>query len=286
MSATSQKIHLMHKYEKFKRFIYIYGFFCAIVLFVFAAMKLDSTFVLFLAIGPLSIYYLTTFLFILSERKQPQLLKINMLDLIFNAILVFSLFIGFSLPSSPILVNLFGRGLWIVIIVLLSVYTILIWVLKKLFVHIPLEYKMLRFHLQKEKNKESSIMTLLYNPLFLQLAFVFFIALTLINPTKWAQSNVQILVISFIMPMMIFLVSTYIDLMDPSISVFFLRLVVHVLDAAMLFFLILGIKLVTPHPTLNASLSAPLLITFVILFLTDQIRERLLAMKIQRVKEN
>jgi len=201
-------------------------------------------------------------------------------DLLFNVTVFYSIFLGLFFSSNSIYFQVLNRSILLLLIGLAILFSSLFFIFKKTFVHIPLEYTII------VGNKD-----IWFRLIFQFIPILWFCALIFTKALLNIDFNniTNIFWTVFGLPLLIFIFSTYLDLVFISIKSsdktarLGLRMTVHLLDSICLYSVtIVGIKLVIPNLALNESLNIPFLVIIPFIYLMHQTRERVLYYMIKK----
>jgi len=264
---------LTDKYPNIKEeYVKIIGFIFIISFILFRWFNLESLPLLIVVLIVLTLHYVRNMiLFLKNYKKTDKALHYKSLDLLFNAFLFYSLYLGLFFSSQSKYFYFFSDKFTLFAIIKLTiVFMYSVFLIKKFYVHIPLEYSFL----SNGKKKFGKYLFILFPVLWL-------LVLTYTNPFEEniILSSEYLLEFVFIIPFLLFIFATYLDLVS-----FFnqkwaieLRCLVHFIDITLLNCIVsLGIKYVIPNLAINQSLVLPLVYIIPFIWLVHQIREYIL----------
>lgn len=264
---------------------------CIIFFFLFILFEwfdIESISLLLIVTAILTWYYLTRIVIIFkSFFKTRRLFLYKILDLLFNATFFYFLFLGLYFGSKSEYFSLFSdKNLMLNIIKYFLILMAIFFYSKKAFIHIPLEYNLLKGKDYKSQKNFLNDSIYLNRSFYLIVTIILLLVILLLNPYQYIDfSNLGTLfIIIFIMPLILFIFATYLDLVSflNKKYTFFLRFCVHIFDLYSLFSIsFLSLKIVIPNLAINQSLTIPFLIIFPFIYLMHHVREIILGLNIK-----
>jgi len=262
-----------------KHYKTILGFTLFVLFLLVEKYKIEPYYLLLLALVTVSILYTIEGFNMLNKYRKPfMLLYYKFLDWLFNGIFIYAVIFGIYFGSTSKFKFVFSdRSLVSQIITWALVLMTMIFIIKKLLVHVRLEIKLFG---GKTNSDKMWTYIALYAP-------VLFYIMMILSTISRQFSDVEQIVRSFLFPYMLFVVATYFDLNSmlyskKRFSKLLARYIVHLFDWFALYAITTySILFIIPNIQINDSMGAPLLFSIPLIYLMSEIREYILSFAIK-----